>query len=61
MRCDIYVGVIVWSVKAFHNHAHPLPAVLLKSVNMRSRMNQNARTVPRLQCDARHNFDWILL
>lgn len=32
VRCDIYVGVIVWSVKAFHNHTHSLPVVLLKSV-----------------------------
>ncbi len=32
VQCDIYVGVIVWSVKAFHNHAHSLPVVLLKSV-----------------------------
>lgn len=32
MQCDIYVGVIVWSVKAFHNHTHSLPVALLKSV-----------------------------
>lgn len=32
--CDIYVGVIVWSVKAFHNRTHSLPVVLVKSVDV---------------------------
>lgn len=44
-RCDIYVGVIVWSVKAFlflffltvkafHYHTQRLPVVLLKSARV---------------------------
>lgn len=33
-RRDIYVGVIVWSVKAFRNRAQRLPVVLLKSTQV---------------------------
>lgn len=43
-RCDIYVGVIVWSVKvflfffltvkAFHYHTQRLPVALLKSARV---------------------------
>jgi len=36
LRCDFHVGVILWSVEAFHNHAPSLPVVLLKSLNVRS-------------------------
>lgn len=32
VQCDIYVGVIVWSVKAFRIHTHSPPMVLLKSL-----------------------------
>lgn len=60
MRCDIYVGVSVWSVKAFSNHTHSLPVVLLKSVYVRILICGNACTVPHFKCEAQEKFERFL-
>lgn len=61
--CDIYVGVIVWSVKTFHNHTHSLPC---GAVEARLCVNYNMcemllHVVPHLKHEAKDNFDWIPL
>lgn len=61
VQCDIYVGVIVWSVEAFHNHTHFHPVVLLKSLYVRIIYYVGiAHSVPYLKCEAQDNFDWIV-
>lgn len=61
--CDIYVGVIVWSVKTFHNRTHSLPC---GAVEARLCVNYNMcemllHAVPHLKHEAKDNFDWIPL
>lgn len=61
MWCDIYVGVIVWSVQASDIHTHSLFCGAAK-VSMRDfkYVGKTMCTVLQIRCEAQNDFDRLL-
>lgn len=70
-RCDIYVGVIVWSVKVFlfyffnskgFSLSHSTTSRGVTEVSPSVNFNVGkACAVPCFKCEAKDDFDWILI